>query len=177
MPRNADDQFTHANISLAQRELGYKPTTDLQTGLKKLVRRSSEDSFDIPKNHRILQFFIRWWTIYVYSSVWTLFNLDKSKWNTKSLVSSSLLTLNKKFNGIRSKWLMSESNKWLWEWACMLSKRMYVVGQKKKNDQIRFLQNDIYFLFFKENVRSCNGPCTDDNSSYNGDNIFAVRQC
>ncbi|XP_051147795.1 UDP-glucuronate 4-epimerase 3-like [Andrographis paniculata] len=38
MPRNGDVQFTHANISLAQRELGYKPTTDLQTGLKKFVR-------------------------------------------------------------------------------------------------------------------------------------------
>ncbi|KAL5728097.1 UDP-glucuronate 4-epimerase [Ranunculus cassubicifolius] len=38
MPRNGDVQFTHANITLAQRELGYKPTTNLQTGLKKFVR-------------------------------------------------------------------------------------------------------------------------------------------
>ena len=38
LPRNGDVQFTHANISLAQRELGYRPTTDLQTGLKKFVR-------------------------------------------------------------------------------------------------------------------------------------------
>lgn len=38
LPRNGDVQYTHANISLAQRELGYKPTTDLQTGLKKFVR-------------------------------------------------------------------------------------------------------------------------------------------
>ncbi|KAG6582556.1 UDP-glucuronate 4-epimerase 3, partial [Cucurbita argyrosperma subsp. argyrosperma] len=38
LPRNGDVQFTHANISLAQRELGYKPTTDLPTGLKKFVR-------------------------------------------------------------------------------------------------------------------------------------------
>lgn len=38
MPRNGDVQFTHANITLAQRELGYKPTTDLHTGLKKFVR-------------------------------------------------------------------------------------------------------------------------------------------
>ncbi|CAL0306165.1 unnamed protein product [Lupinus luteus] len=38
LPRNGDVQFTHANISYAQRELGYKPTTDLQTGLKKFVR-------------------------------------------------------------------------------------------------------------------------------------------
>ncbi|KAJ0478800.1 putative UDP-glucuronate 4-epimerase [Helianthus annuus] len=37
-PRNGDVPFTHANISLAQREFGYKPTTDLQTGLKKFVR-------------------------------------------------------------------------------------------------------------------------------------------
>ncbi|KAK8559157.1 hypothetical protein V6N13_098756 [Hibiscus sabdariffa] len=38
MPGNGDVPFTHANISLAQREFGYKPTTDLQTGLKKFVR-------------------------------------------------------------------------------------------------------------------------------------------
>ncbi|KAJ4844941.1 UDP-glucuronate 4-epimerase 3 [Turnera subulata] len=38
LPRNGDVPYTHANISLAQRELGYKPSTDLQTGLKKFVR-------------------------------------------------------------------------------------------------------------------------------------------
>ncbi|GMY30103.1 UDP-glucuronate 4-epimerase 2 [Fagus crenata] len=38
MPRNGDVKFTHANISLAHRELGYRPTTDLETGLKKFVR-------------------------------------------------------------------------------------------------------------------------------------------
>ncbi|XP_077238225.1 UDP-glucuronate 4-epimerase 1 [Tasmannia lanceolata] len=38
MPGNGDVPFTHANISLARKELGYKPTTDLQTGLKKFVR-------------------------------------------------------------------------------------------------------------------------------------------
>ncbi|KAM0935346.1 putative UDP-glucuronate 4-epimerase [Dioscorea sansibarensis] len=37
MPRNGDVQFTHANIGLAQRELGYRPSTDLETGLKKFV--------------------------------------------------------------------------------------------------------------------------------------------
>ncbi|KAI5569846.1 hypothetical protein POPTR_012G128200v4 [Populus trichocarpa] len=37
MPANGDVLFTHANISLARRELGYKPTTDLQSGLKKFV--------------------------------------------------------------------------------------------------------------------------------------------
>uniref|UniRef100_A0A0A0L9I0 NAD-dependent epimerase/dehydratase domain-containing protein n=2 Tax=Cucumis sativus TaxID=3659 RepID=A0A0A0L9I0_CUCSA len=37
MPRNGDVPFTHANISLAQKELGYKPTTDLKTGLKEFV--------------------------------------------------------------------------------------------------------------------------------------------
>jgi UDP-glucuronate 4-epimerase len=38
LPRNGDVEFTHANISSAQRELGYMPTTDLETGLKKFVR-------------------------------------------------------------------------------------------------------------------------------------------
>jgi UDP-glucuronate 4-epimerase len=38
MPRNGDVPYTHANVSLAQRELGYRPSTDLQTGLKKFVR-------------------------------------------------------------------------------------------------------------------------------------------
>ncbi|KAJ0478809.1 putative UDP-glucuronate 4-epimerase [Helianthus annuus] len=38
LPRNGDVPFTHANISLAQREFGYKPSTDLQMGLKKFVR-------------------------------------------------------------------------------------------------------------------------------------------
>ncbi|GMI77219.1 UDP-D-glucuronate 4-epimerase 3 [Hibiscus trionum] len=38
LPQNGDVRFTHANISLAQRELGYKPSTDLQTGLKKFVK-------------------------------------------------------------------------------------------------------------------------------------------
>ncbi|KAL0548574.1 hypothetical protein IC582_013028 [Cucumis melo] len=37
MPMNGDVPFTHANISLAQKELGYKPTTDLKTGLKEFV--------------------------------------------------------------------------------------------------------------------------------------------
>ncbi|CAA6666829.1 unnamed protein product [Spirodela intermedia] len=38
MPRNGDVPFTHANVSLAQRELGYRPATDLQTGLKRFVK-------------------------------------------------------------------------------------------------------------------------------------------
>ncbi|CAI8589195.1 unnamed protein product [Vicia faba] len=38
MPRNGDVKFTHANISRAQKELGYMPTTDLESGLKKFVR-------------------------------------------------------------------------------------------------------------------------------------------
>lgn len=38
MPGNGDVPFTHANISLAMRELGYRPGTDLQTGLKKFVK-------------------------------------------------------------------------------------------------------------------------------------------
>ncbi|CAD5172788.1 UDP-glucuronate 4-epimerase 1-like [Musa acuminata AAA Group] len=38
MPGNGDVPFTHANISLAQAELGYKPTTNLEIGLKKFVK-------------------------------------------------------------------------------------------------------------------------------------------
>lgn len=35
---NGDVPFTHANITSARLELGYKPTTDLQSGLKKFVK-------------------------------------------------------------------------------------------------------------------------------------------
>ncbi|OAY79096.1 UDP-glucuronate 4-epimerase 1 [Ananas comosus] len=38
MPGNGDVPFTHANISLARAELGYKPTTNLDAGLKKFVK-------------------------------------------------------------------------------------------------------------------------------------------
>ncbi|KAG6504776.1 UDP-glucuronate 4-epimerase 1-like [Zingiber officinale] len=38
MPGNGDVPFTHANISSARAELGYKPTTNLDTGLKKFVK-------------------------------------------------------------------------------------------------------------------------------------------
>lgn len=38
MPRNGDVKYTHANISLAYRDLGYKPSTNLESGLKKFVR-------------------------------------------------------------------------------------------------------------------------------------------
>ncbi|EXB53916.1 UDP-glucuronate 4-epimerase 6 [Morus notabilis] len=38
MPRNGDVPYTHANVSLANRDFGYKPTTDLSTGLRKFVR-------------------------------------------------------------------------------------------------------------------------------------------
>ncbi|KAI9115113.1 hypothetical protein K1719_014126 [Acacia pycnantha] len=38
MPRNGDVPYTHANVSLAQRDFGYKPTTDLGMGLKKFVK-------------------------------------------------------------------------------------------------------------------------------------------
>uniref|UniRef100_A0A0D6QYU6 UDP-glucuronate 4-epimerase n=1 Tax=Araucaria cunninghamii TaxID=56994 RepID=A0A0D6QYU6_ARACU len=38
MPSNGDVPFTHANITLASMELGYKPTTGLPTGLKKFVK-------------------------------------------------------------------------------------------------------------------------------------------
>ncbi|KAF2313152.1 hypothetical protein GH714_009518 [Hevea brasiliensis] len=48
LPRNGDVEFIHANISFAQRELGYKPTTDLETGLKKFVRCNTAISCRIP---------------------------------------------------------------------------------------------------------------------------------
>ncbi|XP_075511573.1 UDP-glucuronate 4-epimerase 6-like [Primulina tabacum] len=38
MPRNGDVPFTHANVSLAYSDFGYKPTTDLATGLRKFVK-------------------------------------------------------------------------------------------------------------------------------------------
>ncbi|OIS96387.1 PREDICTED: UDP-glucuronate 4-epimerase 6-like [Nicotiana attenuata] len=38
MPRNGDVPFTHANVSLAYRDFGYKPTTDLSSGLRKFVK-------------------------------------------------------------------------------------------------------------------------------------------
>lgn len=38
MPRNGDVPFTHANVSLAYRDFGYKPSTDLSTGLRKFVK-------------------------------------------------------------------------------------------------------------------------------------------
>ncbi|CAN4113310.1 unnamed protein product [Withania somnifera] len=38
MPGNGDVPYTHANISSARKEFGYKPTTDLQIGLKKFVK-------------------------------------------------------------------------------------------------------------------------------------------
>ncbi|XP_057497262.1 UDP-glucuronate 4-epimerase 6-like [Actinidia eriantha] len=38
MPRNGDVPFTHANVSLAYKDFGYKPTTDLGTGLRKFVK-------------------------------------------------------------------------------------------------------------------------------------------
>ncbi|KAJ9129016.1 hypothetical protein P3X46_034216 [Hevea brasiliensis] len=38
MPRNGDVPYTHANVSLAYRDFGYKPTTDLSTGLRKFVK-------------------------------------------------------------------------------------------------------------------------------------------
>ncbi|KAL1808383.1 hypothetical protein DCAR_0727833 [Daucus carota subsp. sativus] len=38
MPRNGDVPYTHANVSLAYHDFGYKPTTDLSTGLRKFVK-------------------------------------------------------------------------------------------------------------------------------------------
>ncbi|KAI9196109.1 hypothetical protein LWI28_021080 [Acer negundo] len=38
MPRNGDVPYTHANVSLAYKDFGYKPSTDLATGLRKFVK-------------------------------------------------------------------------------------------------------------------------------------------
>ncbi|GAA0171491.1 epimerase/racemase [Lithospermum erythrorhizon] len=38
LPRNGDVLYTHANISYAMKEFGYKPTTNLEAGLKKFVK-------------------------------------------------------------------------------------------------------------------------------------------
>ncbi|WJX39398.1 UDP-glucuronate 4-epimerase 6 [Trifolium repens] len=38
MPRNGDVPYTHANVTLAYRDFGYKPVTDLSTGLRKFVK-------------------------------------------------------------------------------------------------------------------------------------------
>lgn len=38
MPANGDVPYTHANVSLAYKDFGYRPTTDLATGLRKFVK-------------------------------------------------------------------------------------------------------------------------------------------
>ncbi|XP_044500687.1 UDP-glucuronate 4-epimerase 6-like [Mangifera indica] len=38
MPRNGDVPFTHANVSLANKDFGYNPSTDLVSGLRKFVK-------------------------------------------------------------------------------------------------------------------------------------------
>ena len=38
MPQNGDVPYTHTNMSLAYRDFGYKPNTDLATGLKRFVK-------------------------------------------------------------------------------------------------------------------------------------------
>lgn len=38
MPRNGDVPYTHANVSLAYKDFGYKPTTDLASGLRKFAK-------------------------------------------------------------------------------------------------------------------------------------------
>ncbi|KAG6488968.1 hypothetical protein ZIOFF_050226 [Zingiber officinale] len=42
MPGNKDVQFTHANITLTEEELGYHPTTSLHSGLKKFVHTQKQ---------------------------------------------------------------------------------------------------------------------------------------
>lgn len=38
LPQNGDVPFTRANVSLAERDFSYRPTTDLATGLAKFVK-------------------------------------------------------------------------------------------------------------------------------------------
>ncbi|KAG6483161.1 UDP-glucuronate 4-epimerase 6-like [Zingiber officinale] len=38
LPQNGDVPYTHANVSLAEQDFGYHPTTDLATGLKQFVK-------------------------------------------------------------------------------------------------------------------------------------------
>lgn len=38
LPRNGDVPYTHANVSLAEKDFGYRPSTDLATGLRKFVK-------------------------------------------------------------------------------------------------------------------------------------------
>ncbi|KAJ8755215.1 hypothetical protein K2173_019013 [Erythroxylum novogranatense] len=38
MPRNGDVPYTHANVTMAYKDFGYKPSTDLATGLRKFVK-------------------------------------------------------------------------------------------------------------------------------------------
>ncbi|XP_038984300.1 UDP-glucuronate 4-epimerase 6-like isoform X2 [Phoenix dactylifera] len=38
MPRNGDVPYTHANVTLAQKDFKYRPTTDLATGLRRFVK-------------------------------------------------------------------------------------------------------------------------------------------
>ncbi|WOK94501.1 hypothetical protein Cni_G03204 [Canna indica] len=38
LPQNGDVPYTHANVSLAESDFGYRPTIDLTTGLKKFVK-------------------------------------------------------------------------------------------------------------------------------------------
>ncbi|KAG1363463.1 UDP-glucuronate 4-epimerase 6 [Cocos nucifera] len=38
MPMNGDVPYTHANVSSAEKDFGYRPTTDLATGLRRFVK-------------------------------------------------------------------------------------------------------------------------------------------
>ena len=53
--RNGDAQFTHANISWAQRELGYKPTTDLFLNSRASLCYNSQ--FDTHKRRNIRDYY------------------------------------------------------------------------------------------------------------------------
>lgn len=55
MPSTGDVMFTHANVSRAHNELGYQPTTDLETGLLRFVRWYQSYYAEGSTNSRTLQ--------------------------------------------------------------------------------------------------------------------------
>eukprot|EP00475_Leptophrys_vorax_P012637 TRINITY_DN19034_c0_g1_i1.p1 TRINITY_DN19034_c0_g1~~TRINITY_DN19034_c0_g1_i1.p1 ORF type:complete len:453 (-),score=4.09 TRINITY_DN19034_c0_g1_i1:673-2031(-) len=55
MPSTGDVMFTHANVTRAHNELGYQPTTDLDSGLEKFVRWYRSYYKDGSENEKTLE--------------------------------------------------------------------------------------------------------------------------